>query len=539
VTTALLSLPRLGNTYLSHSAYSILSDLLTLPNEDDESDISSQIPSILKAVLTSLPSKADATLAPAWLSVLGNTLTAYHRHDAGVAVGEVGKVWKIIWTFLDNGDSNVRRAAAQALGAVSSCFTPELIDAASKERKSKATADPKSVIGRITSQVCEALDELSFARAMPDLLSVITFLLSGLRREPPGLGATAAQILLLPAIEQVAHLRVEKGFEFKEAADGTLSAAMSVLGAAVLLEALPLNIEPADRQAGKEPRAFLLPLLAQPHSSPLEHFVSYFVPLSERMFDYQSEAESGSRPAEAKLWSVLLAQIWAGLAGYTAGGCVDLPQVLTPEFAQLLTQLLYGQPELRSSVLKALKGLVDANVAIASGDEEKLAKMSPSARAVAVSRKQAQKNLAFLRTQAESWLAVLFNVFGSVDRDVRGVVGDVISAWAGITGESVCEVKALYDGPLYPHFRILPKRIKMSLHCFSKTSHLHMPLALRDRAALPQLHRTYCSFSFLIYLLMMRQRSSMFAWPQTSCVHRTTAYKRGVISSWLALSNEV
>lgn len=47
------------------------------------------------------------------------------------------------------------------------------------------------------------------------------------------------------------------------------------------------------------------------------------------------------------------------------------------------------------------------------------------------------KNAAFLRTQAESWLAVLFNVFGSVGRDGRGMVGDVISAWAAIAGEQV------------------------------------------------------------------------------------------------------
>ena len=49
----------------------------------------------------------------------------------------------------------------------------------------------------------------------------------------------------------------------------------------------------------------------------------------------------------------------------------------------------------------------------------------------------AEKNVAFLRTQAESWLAVFFNVFSSVERDGRGVVGDVINSWAAIAGEVV------------------------------------------------------------------------------------------------------
>ena len=68
-----------------------------------------------------------------------------------------------------------------------------------------------------------------------------------------------------------------------------------------------------------EPRAFLLPLLAQPHPSSLSHFVSYFVPLSERMFDLQQKAEIEGRQSEAKVWSVLVGQVWTGLAGYCSG----------------------------------------------------------------------------------------------------------------------------------------------------------------------------------------------------------------------------
>jgi len=80
------------------------------------------------------------------------------------------------------------------------------------------------------------------------------------------------------------------------------------------------------RQAGREPRAYLLPLLSQPHSSPLGHFVSYFVPLSERIFDLQQKAEREGRQSEAKVWSVLVAQIWTGLAGY-CWATIDLQEV--------------------------------------------------------------------------------------------------------------------------------------------------------------------------------------------------------------------
>jgi ribosomal RNA-processing protein 12 len=84
-------------------------------------------------------------------------------------------------------------------------------------------------------------------------------------------------------------------------------------------------------QAGHEPRAYLLPLLAQPHPSPLSHFTSYFVPLSERMFNLQQKADTEGRKSEAKVWSVLVAQIWAGFSGY-CWGTFDLKDVKQQPF---------------------------------------------------------------------------------------------------------------------------------------------------------------------------------------------------------------
>jgi ribosomal RNA-processing protein 12 len=105
-------------------------------------------------------------------------------------------------------------------------------------------------------------------------------------------------------------------------------------------------------------------------------------------------------------------------------------QALDPAFSQLLSQLLYSQPELRPAVLKALKVMVDSNVGLTLPSED-----TPNLEIITTS--EAAENVAFLRTQAESWLAVFFNVFGSVGRDARGMVGDVISAWAAIAGEQV------------------------------------------------------------------------------------------------------
>ncbi|CAA7261659.1 unnamed protein product [Cyclocybe aegerita] len=432
ITALLLTLPRLGNTYLSQSSYSIMSDIFVTSAANESSNFGDQLSEVLKAVLSSSPSKSDFTLSASWVQVLGGALVAYKIADPEQAEGEVGKIWKSVWSFLDSTDAVTRKATAQSLSSIASCFSPTMIKTAVQTSGSEVTC----TISKIISQVAKAIDSLNYARAIPELLSVASSLITNLKYKESKNSSTATEILLTPLIVQIAGLRISKGFEYKEAADGTLSVAMRILGPEVLLKILPLNLDPASRASGAEPRAFLLPLLAQPHSSPLSHFVSYFVPLSERMFDLQQKAEIEGRQSEAKVWSVLVGQVWAGLAGYCSDSA-DLKTSLTPEFAQLLSQLLYGQTELRPSILKALKSVVDSNLAASKASDEEVAP-SPSA----LTQQEAQENLNFLRTQMESWLAVFFNVYGSVGRDSRGMVGDVITAWISIAGEQ--EVRGAY-----------------------------------------------------------------------------------------------
>jgi ribosomal RNA-processing protein 12 len=109
----------------------------------------------------------------------------------------------------------------------------------------------------------------------------------------------------------------------------------------------------------------------------------------------------------------------------------------------MLSQILYTQVELRSFVLRALNVLVDSNVAIASQDSSLLEKLPSAVRTGSISQDQAENNVVFLRNQAESWLAVLFNVFGSLGRDAQGMVGEVITTWLGIAGETVCSILTL------------------------------------------------------------------------------------------------
>lgn len=244
ICAALLTLPRLGNPYLSQASYSILAELLSIPVDDPTNNVRSQIVDILQVVLSSSPSKTDATLVPSWTHLLGTAMLTYHEADADACASRVGEAWKALWAFMDASDANIRKAAAQALDLLVKCFTPALIDAALKER---GNADAKSPLGRIVAQTSKALGALTYARALPEVMAVISSLIAGLRYRGPSNGPAAAELLLMPTIVKIAELRVQKSFEFKEAADRTLSTAMQVLGPEVLLRELPLNLEPSDR----------------------------------------------------------------------------------------------------------------------------------------------------------------------------------------------------------------------------------------------------------------------------------------------------
>ena len=104
---------------------------------------------------------------------------------------------------------------------------------------------------------------------------------------------------------------------------------------------------------------------------------------------------------------------------------------MDPAFSQLLSQILYGQPELRPAILKALKVMVDANLTVSMTIPEDIAASER------LTQQEAEENLEFLRTQTESWLAVLFNVYDSVARDFHGMIGEVVSSWIAIAGEEV------------------------------------------------------------------------------------------------------
>lgn len=231
--------------FLSQSAYSILASLVTIPVEDPINNVRDKLPDIIAAVLSSPPSKTDNILVPSWTSVLSNAMVALHAADPSASSAKLGEIWHAQFVLLDSSDPTIRKSVVQSLDLLAICFDPSLVVSAIDQISKDGGT---STLGKIIVRVTKALDSLTFASAIPDILSLISSLVLRLRfrmgsRDKP----TAAESLLLPLLKKVADLRVQKNFEHKEGADATLSTAMGVLGPQVLLRELPLNLDKEDR----------------------------------------------------------------------------------------------------------------------------------------------------------------------------------------------------------------------------------------------------------------------------------------------------
>ncbi|KAF8318020.1 NUC173-domain-containing protein [Clavulina sp. PMI_390] len=467
---ATLSLPTLSSPYLTSQAYALLSALLRSPSLSDS--IPAQ--SVLNTLISYAPS--HHTLAPSWLDAIENTMVAFARTDSGSCSSRLSAVWEATWAWLENEDVGCRKAAESALCAmVRYCIADSDIlsaveaaasssagnvDPSKKAKKaSHANAALKtSTVGAIIVKLDESLHAVAYAKATPSLLSILVALISRLRLPVPTAAAsasskrvTAAEALVVHLIIYVGGLKIAKGFEYREQADEVLGTAIRVLGPRAVLSdgVLPLNIIPGSE--GKPPpqpgRAFLLPLLAQyTTNTELGFFTEYFVPLSEKLFELKIKAEEAGRVNEAKVWEVLIAQVWGCFKGFCEA-CTDLKEAFTTPFARLITNLLYTQPSLRTSILQGLRTLLVVNLTLSQSltsgmdDDSELSQMQEQA--FGVSKEQAQENVTFLKSVSGNMISVLFNVFSSVASEERGLVGEVVKVWMGVLPPN--EVKNVYN----------------------------------------------------------------------------------------------
>ncbi|CEL62196.1 Ribosomal RNA-processing protein 12 OS=Saccharomyces cerevisiae (strain ATCC 204508 / S288c) GN=RRP12 PE=1 SV=1 [Rhizoctonia solani AG-1 IB] len=467
---ALLTLPSLNIPFLTAAAYTTITAILTPPTMTSNPETQNQatgsaippptlppthFPASL-ATLLSLPPAGDADAVP-WIGAVGACLHAWgevcqdpEAIEETPSISQdlllaVPNAFRALWGQLEEGHSpDVRAAAEDAIihGLLAGIFGDDgrvranvtgggkpgdVADLLIKECLKVWGKGPKNVkktsLGLILTTLETSLDSVSAASsgALGNVLSVVEGVISVLGTNSEVGGQTPAITLAPPLLKAVGTLRGVPDFMWREKADGVIGAAIRAMGPAAFLEVLPMNLIPDKDTPNRDGRAYLLPLLAAnlvPRTAELRHFVSHFVPLSEKLFELQNTTE---KEGERKIWEVCIHQVWSSFRGYCTG-LAGLKEGLSTPFLQLLTNLLYSQPTLRVSILHGVRALVASNRSIPADEIHYNY----------AERSRAEENLKFLASLAGNMLSVLFNVFSSVESNDRGLVGEVISLWLGL-----------------------------------------------------------------------------------------------------------
>ncbi|KAI9875407.1 MAG: hypothetical protein M1830_008520 [Pleopsidium flavum] len=406
----LLNISKSSNEYLTMAAFEIF-EIIFAGMADEFS--SSKLPRLMEVISELKPSQNDSQLLPPWIAVISRGYDVSAQLNPQETFQKLPELFDMISGFLASSSHNIRISASECLiSFMANCIPHEAL-------LEPSVYDEKT-LEKLARSAMELLS-VKYQAAWMEVFNVLAAMFHTLKwRSAP---------LLSEVVKTVGELRGNDSFNGKKEADEVLGKAVRAMGPEAVLEILPLNL--AKPKAGQAGRAWLLPILRDHVSNTnFAHFKSEFVPLSATMFQRVLEHASAEKTMEIKIFETLVQQIWALLPGY----CdlpIDLTESFDQSFAELVSNLLYKQTELRADVCRALQTLVESNkeVLAMQSDQEDLVLQRR------VSKSQAQKNVDHLAAFAGNLLAVLFNVYSQTLPNHRAYILRCINAYLSITPE--------------------------------------------------------------------------------------------------------
>lgn len=405
----LLSISRSSNEFLTMAAFEVF-EIIFAGLADEVS--SAKLPKLLEAITELQPSQNDSQLLPPWIAVLSRAYDVSAQVEPEETFQKLPELFNKISAFLTSSSHNIRVSASECFISLLNTCLPDSV-----------LLEPSIMDDKVLESIERTLQDLlsvKYQTAWMEVFNILTAAFEVLKwRSYP---------LLSSVVKSIGDLRSNGSFAGKNEADSVLSAVIRATGPDNVLSILPLHL--AKPVQGEPGRAWLLPLMRDSVSNTrLTHFRSEMVPLSETMFQRVLNHGDAEKTMDIKIFETIVAQVWACLPGYCELP-LDLREAFDQTFAELLSNLLYQQPQLRSDICKALQNLIDTNKSIAEiEDEENLIRQGR------VSKEEAKKNLEHLAGFAENLLAVLFNVYSQTLPHNRGNLLHCINAYLSITPE--------------------------------------------------------------------------------------------------------
>ena len=405
---ALMNISKSNGEYLTMAAFEIFE--IMFAGMADESS-STKLPRLMEAISELRPSQNDSQLLPPWIAVLSRGYDVSAQIESDETFQNLPELFESISGFLSSSSHNIRISASECLiSFLVNCIPDSVIFAPS-------VYDEKTLekLGKLAT----ALLNVRYQVAWMEVFNVISAFFTALKWRCTSL---ADEI-----VQTIGELRGKESFTGKKDADAVLGKAIEAMGPKAVLQLLPLNL--VNPKAGQPGRAWLLPILRD-HvtNTDLAHFRSEFVPLSETMFQKVLDHGNSEKTMQTKIFETLAQQIWALLPGYCTLP-LDLTVAFDQSFAELLSNVLYKQTELRVDICKALQTLVESNQELLASEASE-ADLCSQRR---LTKADAQKHLDHLSSFTSNFLSVLFNVYSQTLPQYRGHILQCISAFLSIT----------------------------------------------------------------------------------------------------------
>ncbi len=398
----LLNISKSSNEYMTMAAFEVFEIIFEgMANEES----SAKLPRLLEVISELRPSQNDSQLLPPWIAVLSRGYDVSAQIEPEETFQKLPDLFNLISAFLASSSHNIRVSASECLISFMANCVPDSVIL-------EPSIYDEKILAKLSKTAVD-LFSVKYQAAWMETFNVMGAMFEGLRWQ--------ADPILADVVKTIGELRGNDSFTGKKEADEIIGKAIRAMGPENVLRILPLNL--AKAKPGQPGRAWMLPILRDYVSNTnLQHFKTEFVSLSELMFQRVIDHGEAEKTMEIKIFETLVQQIWALLPGY----CdlpLDLMESFDQGFAELVSNLLYKQVDLRPDVCRALQTLVESNKAIVDIEgEDDLVLQSR------VSKATAQNNLDYLSGFASNMLAVLFNVYSQTLPQYRGYILRCINA---------------------------------------------------------------------------------------------------------------
>jgi len=454
----LLEISKSNSEYLVLAVFEVF-EIIFAGMTDEVS--SAKLPRLLEIITELKPSVEDTSITPSWLAVLSRGYAVAAQTDPDTIFYKIPELFTLVSTYLESPAHNSRLSASECLRSILNTCIPEnvIIEPSIMDQK---------MFEKIGRKV-EDLLNVKYQSAWMEVFSIVVAAFESLRWH---------STVLQNALETIGGLRSDEGFTGKKEADAVIGAAITAIGPKSVLDILPLNLV----KSKKIGRAWLLPIMRTAvKNTDLAHFRSELVPLSEVMFQRVLNHGTAPKTMEIKVFETVVQQVWATLPGYCELP-LDLTQAFDQSFAEMLANLLYQQPQLRTDICRGLQNLILSNQAIEAVETEDLLAQGR------VTKTQAIANMKHLSSFANNLLAVLFNIYGETLPQYRGLILQCINSyWSIIPKEELVStferLATMLDGAIIEE---ASKPKSKEANKMPPTSHTLMDLVITMSVHLPR-----------------------------------------------------